>query len=96
MGQPQRAILIDKTELCKYIRTRMREERVGTPRMAKALGISQPSLSHGFHGKYIKLDTLEAMLYILDGDTAKWREYCHNEGLDNIKETLPWRVPRSR
>ena len=64
MEHPQRAILIDKTELCNYIRRRLREERLGTPRVAKALGISQPSLSNGFRGKYIKLDTLVIWLML--------------------------------
>lgn len=96
LERPMRAVILNKTELCKYLRRRLREERIGTPRIAKALGISQPSLSNGFRGKYIKLDTLEALLYILDGDTAKWREYCYREGLDNPKETAQWKVPRSR
>ena len=95
MERPQRAIILNRTELCKYLRRRLREERVGTPRLAKALGISQPSLSNGFRGKYIKLDTLEAILYIVDGGTAKWREYCRLEGLES-EDTERWQAPRPR
>ena len=94
LERPQRAIVLDKTELCKYLRRRLREECIGLPRAAKALNVSQPSLANGFCGKYIKLDTLEALLYIVDGGTTKWREYCRMEGLDK-EDTLPW-VPAKR
>ena len=94
MERPQRAIILDKVELCKYLRRRLREERLGLPRVAKALNISQPSLSNGFNGRYIKLDTLEALLYIVDGGTAKWQEYCRLEGM-NGQDTQPW-IPAKR
>lgn len=94
LERPQRAIVLDKKELCNYLRRRLREECLGLPRAAKALNLSQPSLSNGFRGKYIKLDTLEALLYIVDGGTAKWREYCRLEGLDK-EDIEPW-VPARR
>lgn len=69
-------LLVNTTELKKYLRVRCREEKLSLYRIAKAIGASQPQVSNALNKDMaISLERLERILWIVDGGTEKWNEY---------------------
>lgn len=75
-GQSRTGLLVNTTYLKRYLRVRLREEKISLYRLCETLGWAKPMVSKAFNQDYsISLERLERVLWIVDGGTEKWNEF---------------------
>lgn len=75
-GQDRAGLLVNTTYLKRYLRVRLREEKVSLYRLCEVVGWAKPMLSKALNGDgAISLERLERVLWIVDGGTEKWNEF---------------------